>query len=391
MSEISIFEILATICFAIAIFHTFLVKKIHHFSTRFSKESISFKVIHLLSEVELVFAIWSLVFIFLSGLFLDTKVLVEYLSSRSYYEPFFVFVVMLLGSTKPVLQIVHSIIFFIGLTFEKAFHLPRAFCIYLAMLTMGPLLGSLVTEPAAMIVTAYFLLENFFNKGISEKFKYASLGLLFVNVSIGGVLTPYAAPPVVMVARIWNWDLNFMFINFGWKSILAIFISTSITVILFYKELIKIEIKDEIKIKKSLGQHFNEFLKSLKVGPPLYVGLFLLGLVILGGMQKWWLAPLITSMNSHLLYVGSAVLTSVTDNAALTYLGSQIVGLSDSAKYFLVAGSVVGGGLTIIANAPNPVGYSVLNSTFGVDGISPWRLFKAALVPTLIAFLIFLG
>jgi Na+/H+ antiporter NhaD/arsenite permease-like protein len=94
-------------------------------------------------------------------------------------------------------------------------------------------------------------------------------------------------------------------------------------------------------------------------------------------------------LDAFTLFLGSAALTAITDNAALTYLGAQVPGLADSAKYALVAGAVAGGGLTVIANAPNPAGYGILNPTFGEDGISPLRLLHSALPPTLIALLCF--
>ncbi len=56
----------------------------------------------------------------------------------------------------------------------------------------------------------------------------------------------------------------------------------------------------------------------------------------------------------HLLGEVKVVLTAITDNAALTYPGSLIDSMSVEAKYMLVAGAVTGGGLTVIANAPNP-------------------------------------
>ena len=108
----------------------------------------------------------------------------------------------------------------------------------------------------------------------------------------------------------------------------------------------------------------------------------------LGSLQQWWLQPLISALTDQVLYFGATGLTAITDNAALTYLGS-LVELSDSAKYFLVAGAVTGGGLTVIANAPNPAGFGILKDSFGKDGISPGGLFVGALFPTFIAILCF--
>jgi len=119
----------------------------------------------------------------------------------------------------------------------------------------------------------------------------------------------------------------------------------------------------------------------------LLVAFFLAGLVTLGSLQDWWLKPLLASLDNLSLYFGAAGLTAFTDNAALTYLGS-LVSLSEAAKYNLVAGALTGGGLTIIANAPNPAGYSILKPYFD-QGIKPLLLFRAAIIPTIIAILAF--
>jgi hypothetical protein len=112
--------------------------------------------------------------------------------------------------------------------------------------------------------------------------------------------------------------------------------------------------------------------------------------VVLGGMQAWWLEPLVSGMSPRALFFGAAALTAITDNAALTYLGSLIEGLSDEAKYKLVAGAVAGGGLTVIANAPNPAGVALLKRGFADQSIGAAGLLAGALLPTLVAILAFL-
>jgi predicted cation transporter len=121
----------------------------------------------------------------------------------------------------------------------------------------------------------------------------------------------------------------------------------------------------------------------------LLVAFFLGGLVVLGGMQQWWLQPLLLSMNETTVYFGATALTAITDNAALTYLGSLVEGLTPEFKYALLTGAVTGGGLTIIANAPNPAGASILKSTFNEGAISPLGLLMGALPPTIVAILCF--
>ena len=121
----------------------------------------------------------------------------------------------------------------------------------------------------------------------------------------------------------------------------------------------------------------------------LLVAFFLAGLVVLGGQQKWWLQPLLASLNADALFFGSTALTAITDNAALTYLGSLVDGISDTAKYALVAGAVTGGGLTVIANAPNPAAFAILGIGFDEQTINPLILFFWALPPTAVASICF--
>jgi hypothetical protein len=123
---------------------------------------------------------------------------------------------------------------------------------------------------------------------------------------------------------------------------------------------------------------------------PVLVGFFLAGLVIHGGCQQWWIEPVLTSLNPVQLLLGSTLLTAFNDNAAITYLASLVPGFSDAAKYAVMAGAVAGGGLTVIANAPNPAGQSILQPYFGTNGVDAVKLFLAAAIPTTICVLIFL-
>ena len=248
------------------------------------------------------------------------------------------------------------------------------------------------------------------------------VGLLFVGVSIGGTLTPFAAPPVLMVAGKWNWDLFHMLVHFGWKGALAVVASTFLVIAANFRELRRMNprIRDRditetamplpvvvahilfLALVVAHSHHMviflglllfflgvtavaKEYQSKLALRESLLVGFFLGGLVVFGGFQRWWLEPLLSSLGAGALFAGATALTAVTDNAALTYLGSQVPGLSDAAKYALVAGAVTGGGLTVIANAPNPAGFGILNPSFGRNGISPLGLLAAALPPTLIA------
>ncbi|AUO00179.1 hypothetical protein DOM21_11950 [Bacteriovorax stolpii] len=414
--QVSSLEIVGTALFFLAIIHTFLVSKFEHIADRKPKGSFAANIWHYLAEVEVVFGLWALVFLifylFLSG----AESAIGYIDSLNYTEPAFVFVIMCIAATRPVVILAEKVIGFFARIIPGV---EEKMAFYLSALIIGPILGSFITEPAAMTVTALILLDAFYKTQVSLKFKYATLGLLFVNVSIGGTLTHFAAPPVLMVASKWSWDTVYMLEHFGYKSLLAILISTSLYAFFFKKEL-----KGYVKQKEKKADYLapawwkiffhvvflflvvytahhpkvfigvfafflgfvkitEKFQDPLKIKTSFLVAFFLAGLVTLGGMQAWWLKPLLSSMSDLALFVGATSLTAITDNAALTYLGS-LVELSESSKYSLVAGAVAGGGLTVIANAPNPAGFGILKDTFGADGINPVRLFLWALIPTII-------
>lgn len=275
-----------------------------------------------------------------------------------------------------------------------------------------------------MTLAALMLRDTLFSQTISNKLKYATVGVLFVNVSIGGTLTPFAAPPVLMVAAKWNWDFWFMITNFGWKSALAVTINAAFATLLFSKELARIKQLDtDTTTEKTpalmIAAHiifltlvvlfahypvvfmglflfflgfstaYQRYQNPLILREALLVAFFLGGLVVLGGQQQWWLQPLLMGMDDTAVYFGATALTAITDNAALTYLGSLVEGLSEEFKIALVAGAVTGGGLTVIANAPNPAGFAILKNKFDEQAIHPLGLLIAALPPTVVAIIAF--
>jgi hypothetical protein len=287
-------------------------------------------------------------------------------------------------------------------------------------LAIVPLIGSLITEPAAMTLAALMLAPLVFHDAVPERLKYFALGVLFVNVSIGGTLTSFAAPPVLMVANTWQWDSTWMLLNFGWKSALAVVINASMAAFALKPYLGKTHtntcnstipavplswVLSHLVLLAGvvmLNHHPVAFLglfvlflgvthaypqhqNPLVLKEALLVAFFLAGLVVLGGMQQWWLQPLLTQLSPNALFGSALGLTAITDNAALTYLGSLIEGLSDEAKYNLMAGAVAGGGLTVIANAPNPAGAALLKKGFQNESIRALGLLGGALLPTWVA------
>jgi Protein of unknown function (DUF1504). len=416
-------ELLGTIFFGLAVLHTFLVGKIVAWSHHFPKDSMASAILHLLGEIEAVFGIWAAAFM---GLFVVTEgwdKAIAYQKSLDFTEPFFIFAIMVLCSTRPILYVAREAIMAVSNAIQKIFKTPAVLTDLGVLLILGSLSGSFITEPAAMTVTA-FLLNSMLQKS-SNKLIYSLIAVLFVNISIGGALTNFAAPPILMVAHKWNWDLMYVLSHLGWKSAIAVVINTFGLVLFFRREFTEscISLK-EVATRMASGQaptpsmvvlvhllflaaivltgHYqNAFLgifllflgvasvtqryhDSLRLKESLLVSLFLGGIIQFGAFQKWWLAPLLGSMSDLLLFKAAVGLTAVTDNAALTYLGSQVESLTDASKYALVAGAIAGGGLTIIANAPNAAGYSILSHKFP-GGIKPLNLLLAALLPTAVA------
>jgi len=413
-------ELAATAFFCLAILHTFVSAKIGHLAHHYPKDSPKERLFHLLGEVEVVFGLWAAVFLVAMCFMTGVSDAVDYVESLDFTEPAFVFIVMAMAATRPILFAAEEVIRVVA----RVLPLPPAPAFYWVCLTIGPLLGSFITEPAAMTVTAVILLRVFLTKDVSKRFRYVTLAALLVNVSIGGTLTHFAAPPVLMVADIWKWDMDFMFRHFGWKSMVATCIIASYSTWRLRAELQGIALNNKLRqnienlphpplwltishisflcASVFMAHHMSVFIgifllfmgltmvthyyqTALQYDKSLLVALFLGGLVILGRLQAWWIEPILGSFSDFHLYLSTILLTAITDNAALTYLGAQVPGITMELKYALVAGAVTGGGLTVIANAPNPAGFAILKGTFRDKVINPGTLFAYALIPTLIA------
>lgn len=412
MPNISIEQIAAAL-FAVALIHTFAAKLFERLSHRYPRHAGLF---HLLGEVEVVFGFWAIVLVFAMAIVSGGDKALAYAESRQYTEPLFVFVVMVIAASKPVLHVVIASVNSIA----QILPVRRSLAAAWLGLAAVPLFGSAITEPAAMTIAALMLAPQIFRPDVPERVKYLALGVLFVNVSIGGTLTSFAAPPVLMVASTWNWTSAFMLATFGWKAAIAVLVNATIAVIALRSHLPDTDApvisSTEGNMPKALvavhlaflaavvalahhpvaflglflmflgvAQAYERFQNQLIIKESLLVAFFLAGLVVLGGMQQWWLQPIVSSMSPKVLFFGATALTAVTDNAALTYLGSLIVGISDEAKYNLLAGAVAGGGLTMIANAPNPAGVALLRRGFADESIGAGELLVGALLPTLIA------
>jgi hypothetical protein len=538
------FNLVASLIFLGAIIHTFLTGRFMIIAHRWShdheekikkglapRDSVHHgaEVFHFLGEVEAVFGIWAAALLAAIVLFFDWPTAKSYILYKvNFTEPMFVVVIMTLAATRPILQVTERFMWKIANLMGGTLT-----AWWWAILTIGPILGSFITEPAAMTIAAMLLADKFYALSPSSKFKYATLGLLFVNISVGGTLTSYAAPPVLMVAAPWKWDTLFMMTHFGWKAVLGILGANLCYFLLFRGELQALQktfamnsLKDEIQQRylkradvenmmdqvmerlegrfhfvdafsaqlKEAGREITQRLEDraladlkdkgidpdmarrafeernkeiqlrrmrrafplllpaeerppfldpdwdhrddpvplwvtlvhiafmgwtiinahyppffipgllfflgfaqvsspyqnrLNLKPALLVGFFLGGLVIHGGLQGWWIEPVLGNLTEIPLMLGATVLTAFNDNAAITFLSTLVPDFSEGMKYSVVAGAVAGGGLTIIANAPNPAGLSILKSFFDEE-VSPLNILLAAAIPTAILWLTFL-
>ncbi len=412
-------EATGALLFALAVAHTFSTRYFEQLAHARSAHS---GIWHLLGEVEAVFGFWAFVLIVFMCAAYGWKESVAYLDGLKFTEPMFVFVIMVIAASRPIMQLARDVVFSIA----SALPVQQPLARYFLSLSLVPLLGSLITEPAAMTLAAIMLRDRLFSAGASARLKYATLGVLFVNVSVGGVLTNFAAPPVLMVAAKWEWTSGFMLATFGIKAAVAVLVNAAVVTWLFRHEILAKAAGDVrnpgrrvpamfvminllllaavvfanhhpeafmgiFLLFLGLSEAYRRHHDRLLLREGLMVAFFLAGLVVLGGQQQWWLQQVLSRLDETALFYGATALTAITDNAALTYLGSLVEGVSDDYKYSLVAGAVAGGGLTIIANAPNPAGFAILKDHFEDQSISARGLLAAAFAPTLVVIACFRG
>jgi hypothetical protein len=440
------FNLIATVIFLLAIIHTFLAPKIlglshrmqHAHEARLQKiycldpedkipqhlsQSIPAAVLHFLGEVEAVFGIWVIPLALLMWIYKGPDVTRHYLDQDvSYIEPLFVVIIMAIAASRPIVQAAVRVL---GLIAGQS---PARW--WFVLLTIGPLLGSFITEPAAMTLCAVLLGREFYRLSPSHRFMYATLGLLFVNISVGGALTHFAAPPVLMVAAKWNWSSVYMMEEFGFRAVGGIILSNAAYFLIFRKEFAQLVVHTQVIPPDDAdglepvpfwitGVHLvflswtvlvahepalfiggflfflaftmatTAYQDEINMRSPMLVGFFLAGLVVHGGLQGWWIEPVLSRLDKYPLMIGATVLTAFNDNAAITYLATLVPNFSDSLKVAVVSGAIGGGGLTVIANAPNPAGQSLLQKYFPGGSIAPGSLFLAALFPTLVMLFFF--
>jgi len=434
------FHLAALILLICAIIHTLFVHKIYAFAKKIEAKqtppteneepqprSIAVQALYFLAEVEIVFAIWVIPLFFTIAGSYGWKTALEYINTRDFTEALFIVIILSLATTRPILQVSQTVL-------EKIAHKfgGTLSAWWFVLLTVGPLLGSIITEPGAMAITALLLSKKFYRFHPSPKLAYATLALLFTNVSVGGVLTNFASPAVLILSRAWHWSNWHMFAHYGWKAAVGILLANALYWLYFRKEFAQLNERKRIADKISvasieetrpipkfvtaihllamfvvvLNAHYPAIFiaaylffvgfhqstrhhqDSLKMMRPLLVGLFIAGLVIHGGLQGWWVVKALLGLKPLQILGMTISLTGFNDNTAIAYLATLIQNLSDAAKYALVTGVICGGGLTVIANAPNPAGFVILAEYFQ-GSASSWKIFLAALLPTCVLFLIY--
>lgn len=436
------FNLVTAAIFAAAVAHTFAAPAFLAFAHRVQQrhndhrrraglapsESVAAELLHFLGEVEVVFALWGIVLLAALSLAFNWHTAASYIGEQvNFSEPMFVVVIMALASTRPVLELAEA-----ALQRVAALGGGTVGAWWLTLLTVGPLLGSFITEPGAMTICALLLARRFYELQPTPTFRYATLGLLFVNVSIGGALTHFAAPPILMVVDAWEWTLPMVLSAIGSRALVAVACSSLAYYLAFRRELRTLGQQPPASVRDLpadedgvpvapepvpvwvtavhvgfmtwtvLTSHYPvlfmagflfflgfakataPFQNRLDLRGPLLVGFFLGGLVVHGGLQGWWIGPTLASLSQNGLFVGASILTAFNDNALITYLATLVPDLGQGLRIAVVQGAITGGGLTVIANAPNPAGQAILGRFFP-DGVQPLRLLLAALTPTLIA------
>ena len=443
------FNAVATGIFVCAILHTFGAARIAHLAhavqhaaderaraeNRAPTPSVLAEILHFFGEVEVVFGLWAVVLVVAIAAAKGWEATTHYLNDTVVFtEAMFVVVIMALAMTRPIITLAEAALRRVA---DVGGGTPAAW--WVTILTIGPLLGSFITEPAAMTICALLLGRQFYDRQPSARLKYATLGLLFVNVSVGGTLTHFAAPPgadgradlglghavhavalrVAGGARGASRPTPLYFAVFRrellglaarpavretgscptrisrpraaaccrcppWVTVVHVLFMAWTVFTSHYPALFVAGFLFFIGFAKATAA----YQSRIELKAPLLVGFFLGGLVIHGTLQGWWIAPVLASLTEEPLFVGATILTAFNDNALITYLATLVPTLGPSLKMAVVEGAVTGGGLTVIANAPNPAGQALLARFFG-GAIVPLHLLLAALAPTIVAAIAF--
>lgn len=401
------FQITSTIIFFLAIVHTFLTPRFFTYSEKLASRKKSdperwkhyhflSELFYLLSEVEVVFGFWLFPLLLAFTILRGWNETVAYLNSREYTHAIYITVILVVIGSRPIITFSEKVLEWVARLGRDS---PGAW--WWSILTLGPVLGSLIKEPAAMGLSAILLNKKFYPYQPSRAFRYATLGLLFANISVGGMLTNFASRALFIVADKWDWNEGYMLSKFGWKVIIGLIISTGLYFLIFYKEFKKANFpkalptyeKEEsespppfwitlihiifvaliVLTEESVPLFLGIFLiflafwratsfyqTPLHLKSAILIGFFFASLIIHGELQEWWIIPLMRSINNFGAMILSFFLSAFVDNAIVSYITLEIPYYNDLKHYLVIAGAMSAGGLTLIANAPNPAGHAIL-------------------------------
>lgn len=430
-------EIFTFIIFALAIIHAFLT---HYFyalhekykikANRVSKQqkfylSLS-EICYFFSEIEIVFGFWIIPLVLGLFLFLGVQETLHYLTSRDYTYALYMAVVVAFVSTRPIIQCAERLLAYIsrlGGNSVKTW--------WWTILTLGPFLDIFLKEPGAMTITSILMAKTCFPFVKSRKFRYGTLALLFLNISLGGLFSPYTSRSLFLVAQLEKWDLAYTLMHFSWKALIVILLNTGLTYFVFRKKFPKDSSALLTFLENEKREHIPIWLTIIHLGlflaiilsseyPPIFLGVFFIfigihkvthhyqgheqgplqlkpaiavgfffaSLLIHGELQEGWVLKFLSDLNFEGALAISTFLSSIIDNAIVLYFLDQIKPLKDPVLYAIIAGSLSAAALTVMANGPNLIGYTILKKFFG-GNISPFQLFLAGLPLTILSLLIF--
>jgi hypothetical protein len=429
--EPTTFNVISTVIFALAIIHTLLTPTIHKKAQAIAvlkqKDELNWKrhhfsseLLYFFGEVEVVFGLWLIPLFFCFAFFYGWVPLLEYLNNRNFIDPLYLMVIVAVIGTRPIMVFAEQVLEMIARIGNDS-----AAAWWWTLLTITPLLGAFIKEPGAMALASFLLVKKFYAFKPSSKLAHVTLALLFINVSIGGIVTYFSSRSFFIIAKNWDYDFFSTFLVFGWKSILAILLANSCCFLFFRKEF-----KNNLPpfIKNSEQTHGMPiwitlthvvFLIAIALTssyPVIFVGLFLIflgfyqatlfyqepihmrrallvgfffaSLIVHGQLQGWWVGPMLKSASYLGTFVFSGILSAFIDNATVAYVFVNLPFLDKLDHYLLTVGAMSSGGLTVIANAPNPIGVAILRDHFE-GGLSFAKLFLAACVPTIIVMGVF--
>ena len=421
------FQLFSTLIFALSIVHVFFTPTIFKAALALQKKQkhhewqVTIETLLLLSEIELVFGLWLIPLFGGYALFYSWSESLGYLTSRDYTEALYMVVIVLIVSASPLITFGEKVL-------EKIARLgkdsPTSW--WWVILCLGPLSSMLLKEPGAMALLAVLLGRKFYHFRPSNAFKYVTLALLFLNVALSGLLSSFSSRSLYLLTSKRELSTYYMLRTFGWKALLGILLITSVAYLVFRKEFRKFPgrvpalergerkkvplwvtlghllfaasvayVGNQGPLLVLLGLCFLGFYKITAIyqhthviKQAFFVGFFFAALLILGELQGWWIREIFPHLEALGTEVATLILSAFIDNAVVIYLVPDIFSLTDPRFYAAVVGSIAAGGLTVIANVPNPIGYTLLSPYFKrkISGIG---LFTAALIPTLLIFLLF--